>query len=365
MSRLLAAEALLDLGMVDRAWTRLQDLSGALDVAPAVQRATARMYVLRGWPEKARPLLDALAVDGAADSALAALVHEASAPPVALPAAEPAPEASVAEALDVAHRWLCGGAVLRAQRLLERLHREHPDHLGVGDRLWALRGDYELAPSRIRALVDTLVPAAVPAASDAVAPPIHAAPHRPSSAVPPSLFPAGTDPGEDVEDASETTQATRLDDLAAAAAAADDFDEDTQVLRVVAASELPGAPEMPRGGPQQAAVEGEDDVVVQFLPAAGHQPSPEIRAPLPLPPPVPKKKRKRAAPQAEVATPTGAPVGPPTGEGGAGTPPAPPSVAQPIVVSEAEAAPARPIALLVVGAVMLLAGAALLLYSAG
>jgi hypothetical protein len=332
-ARLAQVRAFLDLGMTDRAWTRLQsgsepsapDRAGAadpLDTASRLDRLrlTARMFLDRGWPKRALPVLDealALAPDDAPDDGeLAVLRARAEQPARRAPSDDAVPsDAPYADRLQLAEAALATGAFLRARRVLEQLVADPSPEPSLAaraaDLLWALRGDYDVADS-LADLVEAAEDLDVAADQDehtsatahlGVLPPRPAPEWRrpagdpelnPSDLGVDDLFgmapaPAPQAPTEAPESPGEITQATRMLDLRSGEGAlgGGDRDEDTQVLRVFAAPDAApdaSAPNRARSAPLDA-VEREDEAVVQLTDTAAALPPPMVAMPRPIPTP--------------------------------------------------------------------------------
>jgi hypothetical protein len=311
--------AMLDLCMMDRAWTRLQ----ALPDEPALRRErnllTARMFLDRGWPRRARKVLDEARESWPDDPEvrrLAALL-ERPAPPIA--AAEVDPEAPYPEQLAIAESWLATGAFLKARRLLEQLQRRAPDQRRPAELLWALRGDFDLHGTTLQALVKAYAPAPM-AFSEAAEGAEPASTHlynalpaaEPGGRSSPNLGALGDLASlgpELTEDESEITQATRLDDLAANADSpaskptGEEKDEDTQVLRIVSSQPVRRAntgaawSAEPSTSPGIAdELEGEDEAVVLLTRHAERQPPHRTVAPQPAPDLGPRRQPEFAPP---------------------------------------------------------------------
>ncbi len=140
-ARLAEIRSFLAVGMMDRAWSRLQELEAAGRYQVEVLTLTGRMFLARGWHARAmRPIQAALAVCPD-DPELLDLANRAAAR-----TAEAEPETDDTAALDdqlaqVRHH-LTRGAFLKARRLLERLKQAHPAEPAVDDLLWVMRGHY-------------------------------------------------------------------------------------------------------------------------------------------------------------------------------------------------------------------------------
>ncbi len=135
------ARAFLALSLMDRAWVRLRELNELQPRNQEAQLLTARMFIERGWPVRARKILAQLPES----SLVAELSAQAAQPP-----RQPPPEArqiessgSAPEQLALAETYLAAGSFLRAKTILERLARQRgPWTSRVEDLLWATAGDF-------------------------------------------------------------------------------------------------------------------------------------------------------------------------------------------------------------------------------
>lgn len=324
--------AMLDLCMMDRAWTRLQALPEEPTLLRERNLLTARMFLERGWPRRARKVLDEAREawpDDPEVRRLAALL-ERPAPPTA--AAEVDLEAPFEEQLALAESWLATGAFLKARRLLEQLQRRAPSEHRPAELLWALRGDFDLHGTTLQALVKAHAPA--PMAFSEPAELASAAPVAVYNALPPADFGGGASSNlgtlgdltslgpELTEDEAEITQATRLDELAAssdgaaAKAVGDEKDEDTQVLRIVSSeptrrtsTNAAWSAEPPTSPGIADELEGEDEAVVLLTRHAERQPPHRTNAPQPAPDLGPRRQPEFPPPPlAQPAPPAPAPA---------------------------------------------------------
>lgn len=296
-ARLAQIEGFLKLCMMDRAWTRLKSMpvDGPWHVESLL--LTARMFIDRGWPARARKVLDDVAVLAPAHPDLPSLRTEAAAAPRRAPPDPPDSGVPVEVRIAAAEVYLATGAYLRAKRVLDQLGRTDPDHPRVDDLQWALQGDYELSDDSLKEIVDRCVPASGPGGEG-----------RPVEGPPPAVdtgptvgrYDGGTgnfpslferehdhDHGQ-VHGDAEDTQATHLRDLkeaAATRAAAEERDEDTQILRIVETSQAHERPpaeahgEPPTSPGLADELEREDDAVVQFTRSNGRQPPHQTMVP--------------------------------------------------------------------------------------
>lgn len=295
-ARLAQIEALLDLRVMDKAWTRLQSIPDDTPEALRHWKLTARMFVERGWPNRAREAVEHATAIAPQDPEVHALAEASHAPPRTPPAHLPPAEAPFAERLAVAETLLACGAFLKARRMLDVLDQERPGDRRVSDLLWALQGDYELVGATLQQVVAHYVATEVapPAQASATAPVVVT--RNKTSGARDGAFPAlfrGPTTGRDRADTeAETTMATRLEDLRRPPSLPDlERDDDTAVLRVVGGDLTdPDAGVAPKTiRPED--LEEEDDVVV-LVRRRELQPPPETRRPMPLPPAARRPDRK-------------------------------------------------------------------------
>ncbi len=138
------ARAFLDLRLMDRAWVRLRSLAQAFPEDPEVMALTAQVFIERGWPARARKVLDGLRAVAPEHPQLQPLTERS-----AQPAAAPPPDAreierrgDVTELLALAESYLATGSFLRARSILERVRRQAPLNQRVELLLWGLQGDF-------------------------------------------------------------------------------------------------------------------------------------------------------------------------------------------------------------------------------
>ena len=308
----------LDLCMMDRAWTRLQAFP---DIEPFRQERaalTARMFFARGWPRRARRVLDEALALWPDDADLRALASSAEGVERRAPIQDPDPDLPLAEQLVVAEAWLCTGAYHKANRLLEQLHRRFAAERRPADLLWALRGEYDLQGTTLALLAGSYGGNALSEPGDLPDDP------EPTDSVPlghrrplasldsmdagggafPDLFgsrkpaPLSDDAGLDTKDdeTAEITQATRLTDLdlGVPPEPLEDREEDTQVLRVVSSRRMDAPARQRDEGPSTAPgirdeMEREDEAVVLLTRPADRQPPQEIKRAPTLPDPGPRR----------------------------------------------------------------------------
>jgi tetratricopeptide (TPR) repeat protein len=158
-ARVFEARAFMDFRLMDRAWVRLGE---AAEVAPnsiEVQLLTTQLYIERGWPGRARQMLDrVVAADVADKDHLEWLHREAKKSPRALPeqASEIERTGAAEQVLALAEHYLTVGSLVRAESLLERLIRDGYTPARVSNLLWAVRGDFGSHRLSTEALIEEL-----------------------------------------------------------------------------------------------------------------------------------------------------------------------------------------------------------------
>lgn len=295
-ARLAQIEALLDLRVMDKAWTRLQAIPDEQPEALHRWKLTARMFVERGWPNRAREAVERATALAPEDSEVIALAEASHGPPRTPPAHLPPAEAPFADRLAVAETLLACGAFLKGRRMLDVMDQERPGEARVADLLWALQGDFDLVGATLPQIVaHYAVPEAAPPTNPGATGPLHVTRSRSSanrSGAFPALFRGPTSDRDRADTEAETTMATRLEDLRPAPSLPDlDRDDDTAVLRVVGGDDTdPDASGRPRARGTED-LEEEDDVVV-LVRRRELQSPPETRRPMPLPPAARRTDRK-------------------------------------------------------------------------
>ncbi len=151
------ARAFLSLRLMDRAWVRLRELTDANseDIDPLL--LTADMFLERGWPARARKVLQRAERIDPKHSALPDLDKRAAAPPLRPPpnARELERQGTPEQLVFLAERYLATGSMLRGKSLLERVRRLQPGNTRVEQLLWGVRGDFSTQSSgRRQSLVE-------------------------------------------------------------------------------------------------------------------------------------------------------------------------------------------------------------------
>ncbi len=144
-ARLAQAEALLELRLMDKAWVRLKALvdGGLGGVRPHL--LSGRMFIERGWPAKARKVLQEGLERRPDDAELLALLERAQRPPEERDTSRADDEeASAEELISLAEHFMVQGAFVRARSLLERVRRGDEVPHRARQLLMALDGDFEL-----------------------------------------------------------------------------------------------------------------------------------------------------------------------------------------------------------------------------
>lgn len=252
-ARVAEGRALLELRLVDRALARARE---AIELAPSDRAALlllAEAYLDRGWPLRARPVLDNLRAAGEDVTRLTARLAADPVRPEAL-ARELENDGTFEARLGLAEQFMAAGIGSRAGTLLEKLDRERPRHARVEALRWALRGDFS-GPEPLELQVKRALPAilelsAVPEESEhtesltgesnlLLEP-------EPAAAPFPSLFKRAPTPSEPLppgepEDEEEKTANTLMPEGAAAPVALTSLTgagvHDTQILMVVGEGE--------------------------------------------------------------------------------------------------------------------------------
>jgi len=246
------ARALLDLRLMDLAWVRLRELDKGQRHRVEVQALTAEMFVERGWPGRARRILDRAVREYPDRPDLKVLLERALAPPLRPPAKarQIEREGTLREQLDLAERYLCAGSQLKARSILKRLRRgESPHKARVHELMWGLDTDLESDALSLMAFAQSLA-VDLPFLEDG---PLEQSLEGLSSAevtirgpMPqeleerndpnfPSLFRWVDDSGDFKGEREEITRISSLSELKAEALGAKEWtdEQDTKVMRVI------------------------------------------------------------------------------------------------------------------------------------
>lgn len=141
-ARIAEARALLALRMLDRAWVRLKDLVECAEPNPDALALAAEMFLLRGWPNQAKRVVQRGLDRSPQNAVLLALRERAQEPATTVDETAGEGElAPTAELVRVAEHHLARGAFVRARTLLERVRRRSPEHVRSADLLWGIAGE--------------------------------------------------------------------------------------------------------------------------------------------------------------------------------------------------------------------------------
>ncbi len=158
--RLAEARAWLDLRQMDRAWGRLRDATEANPEDADALVLTAEMYIERGWPARARKVLEQVQRLDPGRVNLEGLLIQAAEPP-----RQPPPNAKEIERhgteeqqRELAERYLSTGSILRARTLLDALNRKSPGNRRVEHLLWGIRGEFVNRAQSMSSLLGELFP---------------------------------------------------------------------------------------------------------------------------------------------------------------------------------------------------------------
>lgn len=154
-ARVAQGRAFLALCLVDRAVARAREVVEGAPSDRAALRLLAEAYIERGWPMRARPVLESLRASGESVDALMARTSEEPMRPEAV-AREIEAGNEPAKLLSLAERFMCTGSSLRARGLLERL-RAAGMNPRVDALLWALNGDFS-TPEPLELVVKRALP---------------------------------------------------------------------------------------------------------------------------------------------------------------------------------------------------------------
>lgn len=149
--------ALLQLRLVDKALARARE---AVETAPSDKgalRLLAEVYIERGWPSRARPVLSGLRTAGEDVDELWARAAAEPATPEAT-AREVEASGDSARILKLAEQFLGSGSLTRAAQLLEQLANTRPNDPRIRELRWALAGNFS-SPEPIELLVKRALPA--------------------------------------------------------------------------------------------------------------------------------------------------------------------------------------------------------------
>ncbi|MCP4806455.1 MAG: hypothetical protein GY913_21995 [Proteobacteria bacterium] len=160
-ARLGQARAFLSLRLMDRAWVRLKEVADAQPDDVETLALTAEMFIERGWPVRARKLLERCQARRPEDARILGLVNASKEPPraPASNARELEKTGTHAQQLELAERFMASGSFLRAKAILERLNRVQGDFRPrVEDLLWGLGAEFAREEGDPMALARALLP---------------------------------------------------------------------------------------------------------------------------------------------------------------------------------------------------------------
>ena len=148
VARLAQARALVQLGLVDRAWARIQGMVDAEGASAETLCLTAELFLARQWPKRARDVLNRGLKTYPDDPTLKALWDRMSEPATTpdLDAIDDE-QADVSSLITAAHHLMASGSHTLARTLLDRAQKLDADHTQVADMLWALEGDFSIDDS--------------------------------------------------------------------------------------------------------------------------------------------------------------------------------------------------------------------------
>ena len=256
------ARALLDLRLMDLAWVRLRELDKTQRHRVEVQALTAEMFVERGWPGRARRILERAVADYPERRDLQMLLERSKSSPLRPPsqARKIEREGTPKEQLDLAERYLCAGSQLKARSILKRLRRGRTEFRSRVDALlWGLETELEDEPLSLMGLAKELaseLPLLEDGPLDQTLEGLSSAEVTTRGPVPvelqelpeggfPSLFRWVDDSGDFKDSESEVTRISSLSELRSSAEAThsfelhspdetgEDFENDTKVMRVI------------------------------------------------------------------------------------------------------------------------------------
>ncbi len=145
LGRIAQSRALVRLGLVDRAWARLQELAESDTAAIEVLILTTELFLARQWTKRARTTLERGLVRFPDHSALQVLWDRLSEPATEPDLAGLADDCNdVSTLITAAHHLIATGTHTKARHLLDRAARIAPDNERVSDMLWGLDGDFSL-----------------------------------------------------------------------------------------------------------------------------------------------------------------------------------------------------------------------------
>ncbi len=153
------ARALLSLGLTDRAWIRLRELTDRDPADADAWLITAEMFLARRWPTRARTALEHASKVAPEDARLVtALARCQDTPELPDPELDDRALDDVEVLLERAEAHAATGAMLNAAVALERVRKLEPENPRAADMLWGLAGQYELPDETLVDAVERLGP---------------------------------------------------------------------------------------------------------------------------------------------------------------------------------------------------------------
>lgn len=140
-ARLAQGRALLELGMCDSAWARIQEQTEGEDATVELLLLTAEIFMARRWPKQAREILERAQKMAPNESSVRQML-DALAEPQTVP--EPCDYDDPHQLTLAAHHCLATGAMIRGQNLLTQIVESFPEEQRARDMLWAIDGDFTL-----------------------------------------------------------------------------------------------------------------------------------------------------------------------------------------------------------------------------
>lgn len=156
-----AARAFFDLRQMDRATLRVREV---LDARPQDLDALAllvRIFLERGWKERARGPLAELAAAGSPDAPALTAKAAADFVPPETSARQVEREGSPAQLIALAERFCATGSFTRAAGILERIRRQDPTNPRARALLWGIAGDLAAGPPLAEVLATAVPPLAL------------------------------------------------------------------------------------------------------------------------------------------------------------------------------------------------------------
>ena len=158
VARIASARSFLQLGLMERAWARLEPLVESGLGGQEALELTARAFLGRGWPSQARKAVERALVEAPGDPVLAELWDRAVEPATDADPGGVGNENDDDECIAAAVRLIAHGKPHRAEILIERVRRRTPGHIRAADLQWALKGDYGLRGRDLNSLVASYEP---------------------------------------------------------------------------------------------------------------------------------------------------------------------------------------------------------------